>query len=183
MFLRIGAIGIAVALSAAQASAQTSRYTFEGWRKLCNDPPAPGCMTTSTARDNEGMVVAEVHLADPANTGPTALRIVLPGDNANRNTPLHIAVDNASPIPVKMQDCLATPKVCYADFHLTAAVAGALKTGKTLRIEAGQQRKVSVVFPLDNYASAIDGKGITVTELRQDMERRAEEARKRLEGR
>jgi invasion protein IalB len=181
MFLRIGAIGMAIALSATQAAAQPT-YTYEAWQKLCNDPPTPGCMTMSNARNTDGGIDVELQVIDADGTGPKLLRVLLPSKSVTVATPLQIAIDGVAPTPFKMQGCVDAQKICYADFPIAAAMAASLKAGKTLRLELGQQRKVAFPFPLDGYAGAVDGKGMTATEFRKDLERRAEEARKRLEG-
>ena len=80
-----------------------------------------------------------------------------------------------------MQECVAAQNICYADLPTSAAVIGALKSGKTLRIDIVQPPKSSYSFPLAGYAAMVDSKGMTVTQYQQDLQRRADEARKRLE--
>lgn len=181
MFRKIGAIGMLVVLSAMPAAGQSSPFTFGAWKKLCNDPPAPDCMVINNAYSTGGAIVAEVRLVDNDGTGTKLLRTLLSDDVAQVDAPVNIAIDDASPIPARVHKCFAAMKICHTDLPISAALHAALRSGTTLRIEIAQQRKVSFPFPLKGYAAAVDSKGMTVTEYRQDIERKAEEARKRLE--
>jgi invasion protein IalB len=100
-----------------------------------------------------------------------------------------VIVDQGQPMTGPYVICFANG--CMADYEASGELIGKLKKGAGLVIQGinGAGTPISLVLPLSDFAKAYDGPPTDPKvfeeqqkKLQDELQRRAEEARKRLEG-
>lgn len=167
---------------------------YSPWTKFCgkdnNNPAAKEvCLTVKEARLETGQFVAGAALIEQEGEQRKILRVTLPlGMQLNPGT--RMIVDKEQPMTGRYVVCL--PNGCMADFEVNADFVGKLKKGQTILLQGinlpGQA--ATYALPLAEFAKANEGPATDPKvfeeqqkKLQDELQRRAEEARKRLQER
>lgn len=174
--------------------AETPPLIYSPWTKVCGkegQPNAPEqkdvCFTIKEARLDAGQFVASAGLIEMEGQPQKILRVTLPLGLLIRHG-TRMLVDAQNPMTGQYNFCL--PNGCWADFEVNSEFVGRLKKGQNLTLQAfnlnGQV--ASFQFPLVDFAKANEGPPTDPKvleeqqkKLQDELQRRAEEARKRLE--
>ena len=174
------------------ASNQQPQLMYSPWVKICNknqqDPNAkPVCVTAKDGRLENGMPVAAVALIEPEGAPKKLIRVTVPlGMQLQHGT--RMIIDQEQPLTAPFFMCF--PNGCMADFEATADTVGRLKKGKQLTVQAinMQGTPISLPLPLADFTKAYDGPPTDPKvfeeqqlKLQQELQKKAEEARKKLE--
>ena len=154
-------------------------------------PNVPGqkdvCFTIKEARLDTGQFVASAGLIELDGEQKKVLRVTLPLGLLLRHG-TRMIVDTQQPMTGTYNFCL--PNGCWADFEVNQDFVGRLKKGQSLVLQAfnlnGQV--ASFAFPLVDFVKANEGPATDPKvleeqqkKLQDELQRRADEARKRLE--
>jgi invasion protein IalB len=165
---------------------------FSPWTKFClkgQDASAKQvCFTGKDGRVESGMPVVAAVLIEPENEPKKVLRVTLPlGMSIQPGT--RVIVDNGQPMTGPYVICFNNG--CMADYEASGELIGKLKKGQGLVIQGinGAGQPLSLVVPLGDFAKAYDGPPTDPKvfeeqqkKLQDELQRRAEDARKKLEG-
>jgi invasion protein IalB len=165
---------------------------FSPWTKFCLKGQEANakqvCFTGKDGRVESGMPVVAAVLIEPENEPKKVLRVTLPlGMSLAPGT--RVIVDNGQPMTGPYVICFNNG--CMADYEASGELIGKLKKGQGLVIQGinGAGQPISLVVPLGDFAKAYDGPPTDPKEfeaqqqkLQAELQRRAEEARKKLEG-
>jgi invasion protein IalB len=176
-----------------QAEQQMPQFMYSPWTKFClknpNDPNAKQvCYTGKDARLESGMPVGAVVIVEPEGEPKKALRITLP---------LHmllipgtrVIIDQNPPLTAPFGLCIENG--CMAEYEATPELINKMKKGQVLYLQAINQnhQPISLPLPLADFGKVYDGppSDPNVLEeqqkkLQDELQRRADEARKRLES-
>jgi invasion protein IalB len=178
----------------APAVAETPPLIYSPWTKVCGkegQPNAPEqkevCFTIKEARLDTGQFVASAGVIEMEGQPQKILRVTLPLGLLIRHG-TRMLVDAQTPMTGQYNFCL--PNGCWADFEVNAEFVGRLKKAQNLTLQAfnlnGQV--ASFQFPLVDFAKANEGPATDPKvleeqqkKLQEELQRRADEARKRLE--
>jgi invasion protein IalB len=170
---------------------QQVQLIYSPWTKFCLSGNEAGgkkvCFTGKDARIESGMLVASAVLIEPEGQPKKVFRITVPLGMALANG-TRVLIDQDQPLTAPFAFCV--PAGCMADYEITPEVVANLKKGKGLYIQAikvdGQP--LTVPLPLADFAKAYDGPPTDPKvfkeqqdKLQQELQKRAEEARKKLE--
>jgi invasion protein IalB len=132
-------------------------------------------------------VIAAV-LIEPEGGTKKVLRVTLPlGMQLPQGT--RVIIDQGQPMNSPYIICFTNG--CMADYEASAELIGKLKKGQGLVVQGinSQGQPISLVLPLTDFAKAYDGPPTDPKvfeeqqkKLQDDLQKRAEEARKKLEG-
>ena len=132
-------------------------------------------------------VVAAV-LIEPENEPKKILRVTLPlGMSIQPGT--RVIVDQGQPMTGPYVICFNNG--CMADYEASGELILKLKKGQGLVIQGinGSNQPISLIIPLSDFAKAYDGPPTDPKkfeeqqqQLQNELQKRAEEARKKLEG-
>lgn len=174
-------------------SAETPPLIYSPWTKVCGKEGPQGaaqkevCFTIKEARLDSGQFVASAGLIEMEGEQKKILRVTLPlGLLLRQGT--RMIVDSQQPITGTYNFCL--PNGCWADFEVNPEFVGRLKKGQSLVLQAfnlnGQV--ASFAFPLPDFAKSNEGPATDPKvleeqqkKLQEELQRRADDARKRLE--
>jgi invasion protein IalB len=175
---------------AQQAPAEPPQLIYSPWTKFClkEQQGKQVCFTGKDARIESGMPIASAALIEPEGEGKKLLRI---------NVPLAMKIEHGTRVIIDQTQARTAPYVacfitgCVADYEINADTVTQLKKSQQLHIQAiainGQH--FAVPLPLAEFAKAYDGPPTdpkVVEEqqkkLQDELQRRAEDARKKLEG-
>jgi invasion protein IalB len=175
--------------------AQTPPLIYSPWTKVCGaegQPNTPNaqkqvCFTIKEARLDTGQFVASAGLIELDGEAKKILRVTLPLGLLLRHG-TRMIVDANQPMTGVYNFCL--PNGCWADFEVTGDFIGSLKKGQNLVLQAfnlnGQV--ASFTFPLVDFTKANEGPPTDPKvleeqqkKLQDELQKRAEEARKKLE--
>ena len=178
-----------------QQAGEQPQLIFSPWVKLCNkdaDPKAKRvCVTVKDGRV-EAMLFVSIAIIEVDGEARKLLRISLPyGVALQQGT--RLLLDQAAMATGAFVTCLppvVPPGGCIADYEATADLIGKMKKGQTLTIQAlhmnGQWMYPNI--DLKEFAKAYDGPPTDPKvweqqqkQLHEELQKRAEEARKRLE--
>jgi invasion protein IalB len=176
----------------AQPQGEQPQLVFSPWTKFClkgQDANAKQvCFTGKDGRVETGMPVVAAVLIEPENEPKKVLRVTLPlGMSIQPGT--RVIVDNGQPMTGPYVICFNNG--CMADYEASGELIGKLKKGQGLVIQGinGAGQPLSLVVPLGDFAKAYDGPPTDPKvfeeqqkKLQEELQRRAEEARKKLEG-
>jgi invasion protein IalB len=176
----------------AQGSDQQMPVVYSPWTKFCGkDQNQQGakevCLTVKEARLETGQFLAGAALIEQEGEQKKIFRITLPlGMQLPQGT--RVVVDSDQPVSGRYIVCL--PNGCMADFEVNPDFVGKLKKGQNLVLQGinlpGQA--ASYPIPLADFAKANEGPPTDPKvfeeqqkKLQEELQRRAEEARKKLE--
>lgn len=187
----------AAAPAAPQGQAQAQggdqpQLIFSPWTKFCLKGQEANakqvCFTGKDGRVESGMPVVAAVLIEPENEPKKVLRVTLPlGMSLQPGT--RVIVDNGQPMTGSYVICFNNG--CMADYEASGELIGKLKKGQGLVIQGinGAGQPISLVVPLTDFAKAYDGPPTDPKkfeeqqkQLQEELQKRAEEARKKLEG-
>jgi invasion protein IalB len=176
----------------AQPQGEQPQLIFSPWTKFCLKGQEANakqvCFTGKDGRVESGMPVVAAVLIEPENEPKKVLRVTLPlGMSIQPGT--RVIVDNGQPMTGPYVICFNNG--CMADYEASGELIGKLKKGQGLVIQGinGAGQPISLVVPLGDFAKAYDGPPTDPKvfeeqqkKLQDELQRRAEEARKKLEG-
>jgi invasion protein IalB len=173
---------------------QQVQLIYSPWTKFClkgqnNDPNAKQvCFTGKDARIESGMPVVAAVLIEPEGEPKKLLRVTLPlGMQLVHGT--RVIVDQNQPMTAPYVICFTNG--CMADYEATPDLIGKMKKGQGLVIQAinSTGQPISLVLPLADFGKAYDGPPTDPKvfeeqqkKLQEELQRRADEARKKLES-
>ncbi len=177
---------------AAAQSGDQPQLIFSPWTKFCLKGQEANakqvCFTGKDGRVELGMPVVAAVLIEPENDPKKVLRVTLPlGMSLQPGT--RVIVDNGQPMTGPYVICFNNG--CMADYEASGELIGKLKKGQGLVIQGinGAGQPISLVVPLTDFAKAYDGPPTDPKkfeeqqkQLQSELQKRAEEARKKLEG-
>jgi invasion protein IalB len=175
-----------------QASREQMPVVFSPWTKFCGkDQNQAGakevCLTVKEARLETGQFLAGAALIEVEGEQKKIFRVTLPlGMQLPQGA--RIIVDQDPPLSGNYIVCL--PNGCMADFDTSVDFVGKLKKGQNIALQGinlpGQLQ--SYPLPLADFAKANEGPPTDPKvfeeqqrKLQEELQRRAEEARKKLE--
>ena len=170
---------------------------FSPWVKLCNkdaDPKAKRiCVTVKDGRVESGLLVVSVAIIEMDGEAKKLLRMSLPYGVALQHG-TRLIVDQGQPATSPFVTCLppvVPPGGCIADYEASADIIGRMKKGQVLTVQAIHMngQAMSPQMDLKDFAKAYDGPPTDPKvfeeqqkKLQDELQKRAEEARKRLEN-
>jgi len=170
---------------------------YSPWAKFCgkgNDPGAKEvCFTGKDARTEAGQPVVAAALIEPEGEPKKLFRVTLPSP-LQLQYGTRIVIDKEAPISGAFFTCFANG--CMADYEATPELVGKLKKGQMLQIQAINLAAAAITFPLpladnsgNSFQKANEGPPTDPKvyeqqqqKLQEELQKRAEEARKRLES-
>jgi len=173
-------------------AAEQPQLIFSPWTKFCLKGQEANakqvCFTGKDGRVESGMPVVAAVLIEPENEPKKILRVTLPlGMSLQPGT--RVIVDQGQPMTGPYVICFNNG--CMADYEASAELLGKLKKGQGLVVQGinGAGQPISLVLPLGDFSKAYDGPPTDPKEfeaqqqkLQGELQKRAEEARKKLEG-
>ena len=175
-----------------QAQGEQPPVVYSPWTKFCgkdNNPQAKEvCLTVKEARLETGQFLAGAALIEQTGEEKKLFRITLPlGMQLPQGT--RMILDKEEPLTGRYIVCL--PNGCMADFDVTKDFVGKLKKGQQIVLQGinlpGQA--ASYLLPLADFAKANEGPATDPKQfeadqkkLQEELQRKAEEARKRLQA-
>jgi invasion protein IalB len=165
---------------------------YSPWAKFCGkgqDPNAKQvCFTGKDARTEAGVPVVAAALIEPEGEPKKLFRITLPSP-LQLQYGTRVIIDQQQPLTGPFFTCFANG--CMADYEATPDMIGKLKKGQVLTIQAINLAGNAISFPLPladfqkaNEGPPTDPKVFEEQQkkLQEELQKRAEEARKKLEG-
>jgi invasion protein IalB len=179
-------------LEAATPPADQPPVIYSPWTKFCgkdqnNAGAKEVCLTVKEARLETGQFLAGAALIEQAGEEKKLFRVTLPlGMQLPQGT--RMILDKEQPLMGRYIVCL--PNGCMADFDVNAEFVGKLKKGQQLVLQGinlpGQA--ASYVLPLADFVKANEGPATDPKvfeeqqkKLQEELQRKAEEARKKLQ--
>jgi len=173
---------------------QQVQLIYSPWTKFClkpnqQDPNAKQvCFTGKDARIESGMPVVAAVLIEPDGDTKKILRVTLPlGMQLVHGT--RVIIDQNQPMTAPYVICFTNG--CMADYEATPDMIGKMKKGQGLAVQAinSTGQPISLVLPLADFGKANEGPPTDPKvfeeqqkKLQDELQRRADEARKKLEG-
>jgi invasion protein IalB len=173
---------------------QQVQLIYSPWTKFClkpnqQDPNAKQvCFTGKDARIESGMPVVAAVLIEPEGDTKKILRVTLPlGMQLVHGT--RVIIDQNQPMTAPYVICFTNG--CMADYEANPDMIGKMKKGQGLAVQAinSTGQPISLVLPLSDFGKAYDGPPTDPKvfeeqqkKLQDELQRRADEARKKLEG-
>lgn len=175
-----------------QAQPEQPQLIYSPWTKFCLKGQEANakqvCFTGKDGRLESGMPVVAAVLIEPEGEPRKILRVTLPlGMSIQPGT--RVIVDQGQPMTGPYVICFNNG--CMADYEASNELISNLKKGQSLHVQAinGGGQPVSLPVPLGDFAKAYDGPPTDPKvfeeqqkKLQAELQRRAEEARKKLEG-
>jgi invasion protein IalB len=172
--------------------AQQPQLIYSPWTKFCLKGQEANaqqvCFTGKDGRIESGMPVIAAVLIEPEGDSKKVLRVTLPlGMQLPQGT--RVIVDQGQPMNAPYIICFTNG--CMADYEASAELIGKLKKGQGLVVQGinSQGQPISLVLPLTDFGKAYEGPPTDPKvfeeqqkKLQDDLQKRAEEARKKLEG-
>jgi len=170
---------------------------FSPWVKLCNkdaDPKAKRiCVTVKDGRVESGLLVASVAIIEMDGEQKKLLRMSLPYGVALQHG-TRLIVDQGAPATSPFVTCLppvVPPGGCIADYEASLDLINRMKKAQILTVQAIHMNGQAMSPQLDmkDFAKAYDGPATDPKvfeeqqkKLQDELQKRAEEARKKLES-
>jgi invasion protein IalB len=180
-----------------QAGGEQPQLIFSPWVKLCNKDPDPNskrvCVTVKDGRVESGLLVVSVAIIEMDGEQRKLMRMSLPYGVALQHG-TRMIVDQGQPATAPFVTCLppvVPPGGCIADYDANADIIGRMKKGQQLTVQAIHMngQPMSPQLDLKDFAKAYDGPPTDPKvfeeqqkKLQDELQKRAEEARKRLES-
>jgi invasion protein IalB len=173
-------------------TAEQPQLIFSPWTKFCLKGKEANakqvCFTGKDGRVESGMPVVAAVLIEPEGEARKILRVTLPlGMSLAPGT--RVIVDQGQPMTGPYVICFNNG--CMADYEASNELINKMKKGKGLVVQGinGAGQAISLVLPLNDFAKAYDGPPTDPKvfeaqqkKLQDELQRRAEEARKKLEA-
>ena len=150
--------------------------------------PSKCALPARTAGSRTGQPVVAAVLIEPDADPKRILRVTLPlGMSLQPGT--RAIVDQGQPMTAPYVICFNNG--CMSDYEASTDLIGRLKKGQGLVVQGinGAGQAISLVLPLNDFAKAYDGPPTDPkvfeeqqNKLQAELAKRAEEARKKLEG-
>jgi invasion protein IalB len=174
------------------AEAQTPQLIYSPWTKFCLKGQEANaqqvCFTGKDGRVESGMPVIAAVLIEPEGEAKKVLRVTLPlGMMLTQGT--RVIVDQGQPMNAPYVICFTNG--CMADYEASGELIGKMKKAQGLAVQGmnSQGQVITLVLPLSDFGKAYDGPPTDPKvfeeqqkKLQDDLQKRAEEARKKLEG-
>jgi invasion protein IalB len=172
---------------------EVPQLIYSPWTKFCLKGQEANakqiCFTGKDGRVESGMPVVAAVLIEPEGEPKKLLRVTLPlGMILQQGT--RVIVDNGQPMTAPFVICFTNG--CMADYEASGELIGKLKKGQQLVVQAfngASGQAIQVPVPLADFAKAYDGPPTDPKvmeeqqkKLQDELQRRAEEARKKLEA-
>jgi invasion protein IalB len=179
----------------AQQQDQQVQLIYAPWTKFClkgQDANAKQvCFTGKDGRIESGQPVIAAVVIEPEGEPKKILRVTLPlGMQLVHGT--RVIVDNNTPLQSPYVICFANG--CMSDYEVTPELLANMKKGQNLVVQAINSNGAPLTLPLPlqetggSFAKAYDGPPTdpkqfeeTQKKLQDELQKRAEEARKKLE--
>lgn len=189
--------GPAQAQAAAPAAPEMPQLIYSPWAKFCgkgNDSGAKEvCFTGKDARTEAGQPVVAAALIEPEGEPKKLFRVTLPSP-LQLQYGTRIIIDKEPAISGAFFTCFANG--CMADYEATPELVGKLKKGQMLQIQAINLAAAAITFPLplsdnagNSFQKANEGPPTDPKvfeeqqkKLQEELQKRADEARKRIEN-
>lgn len=173
-------------------AAEAPQLIYSPWTKFCLKGQDAGakqvCFTGKDGRLESGMPVVAAVIIEPEGDAKKVLRVTLPlGMQVQPGT--RVIIDQGQPATGPYVICFTNG--CMADYEVNADIIGRLKKGQQLAVQAinGNGQPISLGVPLNDFAKAYDGPPTDPKEyeaqqkkLQDELQRKANEARQKLEG-
>ncbi|MGA8496906.1 MAG: invasion associated locus B family protein [Xanthobacteraceae bacterium] len=164
---------------------------FSPWTKFCLKGQEANakqvCFTGKDARIESGMPVVAAVLIEPEGEPKKILRVTLPlGMQLIHGT--RVIIDQNQPMTAPYVICFTNG--CMADYETNPDMIAKMKSGQGLVVQAinSTGQPISLVLPLTDFAKAYDGPPTDPKvfeeqqkKLQEELQKRADEARKKLE--
>jgi invasion protein IalB len=168
------------------------QLVFSPWTKFCLKGQEANakqvCFTGKDGRVESGMPVVAAVIIEPEGDPKKVLRVTLPlGMSIQPGT--RVIVDQGQPMTGPFVICFQNG--CMADYEASGELITKMKKGTGLVVQGmnGAGQPISLVLPLNDFQKAYDGAPTDPKEfeaqqkkLQDELQKRAEDARKRLEG-
>jgi invasion protein IalB len=175
-----------------QPADQQVQLIYAPWTKFClkgQDANAKQvCFTGKDGRIESGQPVIAAVIIEPEGEPKKILRVTLPlGMQLVHGT--RVIIDNNPPAQSPYVICFANG--CMSDYEVTPEMLANLKKGQNLVVQAinSNGAPLTLPLPLAEFAKAYDGPPTdpkqfeeTQKKLQEELQKRAEEARKKLEA-
>jgi invasion protein IalB len=175
-----------------QPQDQQVQLIYAPWTKFClkgQDANAKQvCFTGKDGRIESGQPVIAAVIIEPEGEPKKILRVTLPlGMQLVHGT--RVIVDNNTPAQSPYVICFANG--CMSDYEVTPELIANMKKGQNLVVQAinSNGAPLTLPLPLAEFAKAYDGPPTdpkqfeeTQKKLQEELQKRAEEARKKLEA-
>jgi invasion protein IalB len=175
-----------------QAQPEAPQLIFSPWTKFCLKGQEANakqvCFTGKDGRVESGQPVVAAVLIEPDGEPRKILRVTLPlGMSLQPGT--RVIIDQGQPMTGPYVICFNNG--CMADYEASAELIANMRKGQGLVVQGinGAGQAISLVLPLNDFAKAYDGAPTDPKvfeeqqkKLQEELQRRAEEARKKLEG-
>jgi invasion protein IalB len=175
-----------------QQQQEMPQLIYSPWTKFCLKGQEANakqvCFTGKDGRVESGQPVVAAVLIEPDGEPRKILRVTLPlGMSLQPGT--RVIIDQGQPMTGPYVICFNNG--CMADYEASDALIQIMKKGQGLVVQGinGAGTPISLVLPLGDFAKAYDGPPTDPKEFEQqqkklqdELQRRAEEARKKLEG-
>jgi invasion protein IalB len=186
------AAGGAAPPAGGQAPDQQVQLIYAPWTKFClkgQDANAKQvCFTGKDGRIESGQPVIAAVIIEPEGEPKKILRVTLPlGMQLVHGT--RVIIDGNPPAQSPYVICFANG--CMSDYEVTPEMLANLKKGQNLVVQAinSNGAPLTLPLPLAEFAKAYDGPPTdpkqfeeTQKKLQEELQKRAEEARKKLEA-
>jgi invasion protein IalB len=182
---------------AAPAAPEMPQLVYSPWAKFCGKGNEPGakevCFTGKDARTEAGQPVVAAALIEPEGEQRKLFRVTLPSP-LQLQYGTRIVIDKEAPISGAFFTCFANG--CMADYEATPELVTKLKKGQMLQIQAINLAAAAITFPLpladtsgNSFMKANEGPPTDPKvfeeqqkKLQEDLQKRADELRKKLES-
>lgn len=176
---------------------QLPKLVYSTWAKFCGKGQDPHskqvCITGRDGRTESGVPVVGAALIEPQGESRKLFRVTLPSP-LQLQFGTRLIIDKDQPISGAFFTCYANR--CMADYNATPEFIAKLKKGQMLQIQAINLAENAITFPVpladksgDSFAKANDGPPVDPKvfeaqqkKLQEDLQKRAEELRKKLEA-
>lgn len=175
-----------------QAQQQAPQLIYSPWTKFCGKGKEANakevCFTGKDARTEAGVPVIAAALIEPEGGPKKLFRITLPAP-LQLQYGTRVIIDQEQPMTGPFFTCFSNG--CMADYEATDEMVQKLKKGQTLTIQAINLAGSAISFPLPltDFAKAHEGPPTDPKvfaeqqkKLQEELQKRAEEARKKLEA-
>ena len=177
----------------AQPPEQQVQLIYAPWTKFCLKGQEAGakqvCFTGKDGRIESGQPVIAAVIIEPEGEPKKLLRVTLPlGMQLVHGT--RIIVDSNAPLQGPYVICFQNG--CMSDYEATPELIASLKKGQNLVVQAINSNGAPLTLPLPlagEFSKAYDGPPTdpkvfeeTQRKLQEELQKRAEEARKKLEA-